>query len=89
MLRRGSVYSIGSLIITPKIEYYEGRKSSVFNYILRVIEDIWFLDLTDVELQQELCKIVESNLLLKLENDVYERYLLHRDPDGLQGNFIT
>ncbi|KAH0954471.1 hypothetical protein HN011_011210 [Eciton burchellii] len=64
MLRRGSVYSIGSLIITPKIEYYE--------------------DLTDVELQQELCKIVESNLLLKLENDVYERYLSHRDPDGLQ-----
>ncbi|XP_029165748.1 LOW QUALITY PROTEIN: coiled-coil domain-containing protein 113 [Nylanderia fulva] len=40
--------------------------------------------MTETELQQTLENIVETNLLLKLENDIFERYLARRDPENLQ-----
>lgn len=44
--------------------------------------------MTDTELQEALKNISHSNLLLKLENDVFERYLSRRDPESLQCNLI-
>lgn len=42
--------------------------------------------MTDAELQQEIENYTDSNLLLRLENDVYERYLARKEPDSLQSN---
>ncbi|EFN63634.1 Coiled-coil domain-containing protein 113 [Camponotus floridanus] len=48
-------------------------------------EDLcYYEDMTETELQQTLENIARSNLLLKLENDVFERYLARRDPENLQ-----
>lgn len=44
--------------------------------------------MTETELRQALENIARSNLLLKLENDVFERYLARRDPENLQSNFL-
>ncbi|XP_072762278.1 cilia- and flagella-associated protein 263-like [Anoplolepis gracilipes] len=44
----------------------------------------YYEDMTEAELRQALENIARSNLLLKLENDVYERYLARRDPENLQ-----
>lgn len=44
--------------------------------------------MTETELQQALENIACSNLLLKLENDVFERYLARRDPENLQSSFL-
>ncbi|XP_067207927.1 cilia- and flagella-associated protein 263 [Linepithema humile] len=47
-------------------------------------DEFCFDDMTDAELQQELENIADSNLLLRLENDVFERYLARKEPDSLQ-----
>ncbi|XP_029674460.1 coiled-coil domain-containing protein 113-like [Formica exsecta] len=44
----------------------------------------YYEDMTETELRQALENIARSNLLLKLENDVFERYLARRDPENLQ-----
>lgn len=43
-------------------------------------------DMTDSELRQTLENITESNLFLRLENDVFERHLMRQNPESLQGN---
>lgn len=45
--------------------------------------------MTETELRQALENIAETNLLLKLENDIFERYLARRDPENLQSNFLN
>lgn len=45
--------------------------------------------MTETELREALENIAESNLLLRLENDVFERHLARRDPESLQSNFST
>ncbi|KAL0119023.1 hypothetical protein PUN28_009569 [Cardiocondyla obscurior] len=40
--------------------------------------------MTEIELRQALKNIEDSNLLLRLENDIFERYLARRDPGSLQ-----
>jgi len=44
--------------------------------------------MTEAELRQVLENIVYSNLFLRLENDIFERYLARRDPESLQSNFF-
>lgn len=44
--------------------------------------------MTETELQQALESIAHSNLLLRLENDVFERHLARRDPESLQSNSL-
>jgi len=44
--------------------------------------------MTEAELRQVLENIVCSNLFLRLENDIFERYLARRDPESLQSNFF-
>lgn len=44
--------------------------------------------MTDAELQQELENINDANLLLRLENDVFERYLARKEPESLQSNSL-
>lgn len=44
--------------------------------------------MTETELRQALENIVYSNLFLRLENDIFERYLMRRDPESLQSNFF-
>nr|RLU20036.1 hypothetical protein DMN91_006642 [Ooceraea biroi] len=40
--------------------------------------------MTETELREALKNIAHSNLLLRLENDVFERYLERRDPESLR-----
>ncbi|KAL6263363.1 hypothetical protein P5V15_006158 [Pogonomyrmex californicus] len=47
-------------------------------------DELCYEDMTEIELQEALENIVHSNLLLKLENDIFERYLRRRDPESLQ-----
>ncbi|XP_024888205.1 coiled-coil domain-containing protein 113-like [Temnothorax curvispinosus] len=44
----------------------------------------YYEDMTETELRQALEDIVYSNLFLRLENDIFERYLARRDPESLQ-----
>lgn len=44
--------------------------------------------MTVTELQQALENIVNVNRFLRLENDIFERYLARRDPESLQSNFF-
>lgn len=44
--------------------------------------------MTETELQKALENIIYSNLFLRLENDIFERYLARRDPESLQSNFF-
>lgn len=44
--------------------------------------------MTRAELQEALGNILYSNLFLRLENDIFERYLTRRDPESLQSNFF-
>ncbi|XP_050458574.1 coiled-coil domain-containing protein 113 [Cataglyphis hispanica] len=72
--RQRNDYSTESLILTSKqndFSYYEEKF-------------IHFSGLTEKELQQAIENITRSNLLLKLENDIFERYLARRDPEILQ-----
>ncbi|XP_011630816.1 coiled-coil domain-containing protein 113 [Pogonomyrmex barbatus] len=46
--------------------------------------ELCYEDMTEIELQEALENIVCSNLLLKLENDIFEKYLRRRDPESLQ-----
>ncbi|KAL6429883.1 hypothetical protein ACFW04_007628 [Cataglyphis niger] len=44
----------------------------------------YYEGMTETELQQALDNVARLNLLLKLENDIFERYLARRDPEILQ-----
>lgn len=44
--------------------------------------------MTVTELQQAVENIVYVNRFLRLENDIFERYLTRRDPESLQSNFF-
>ncbi|XP_018407007.1 PREDICTED: uncharacterized protein LOC108783056 [Cyphomyrmex costatus] len=47
-------------------------------------EFCYYEDMTETELRQVLENIIYSNLLLRLENDIFERYLARRNPESLQ-----
>lgn len=42
--------------------------------------------MTNAELREAIEIVVRSNLLLRLENEVYEQYLMRRDPESIQSN---
>ncbi|EFN79408.1 Coiled-coil domain-containing protein 113 [Harpegnathos saltator] len=64
------------------------RQSSIFNLgslgLTFKLDESYYEDMTDSELRQTLENIAQSNLLLKLENDVFERHLLRQNPESLQ-----
>lgn len=45
--------------------------------------------MTETELQQALENIACSNLLLGLENDIFERHLARRDSESLQSVLLS
>ncbi|XP_011693485.1 PREDICTED: coiled-coil domain-containing protein 113 [Wasmannia auropunctata] len=47
-------------------------------------EFCYYEEMTETELRQILENVVYSNLFLRLENDIFERYLARRDPESLQ-----
>lgn len=47
------------------------------------------LGMLETELQEALENIICSNLYLRLENDIFERYLARRDPESIQSNFLN
>jgi len=44
--------------------------------------------MTETELQQVLENVIYSNLFLRLENDIFERYLIRRNPESIQSKFF-
>lgn len=93
--RTSSIFSLGSLGLTFKLDesYYEGK--NFFRIITVKLKydrksfNVYPVDMTDSELQQTLEDITESNLFLKLENDVFERHLIRQNPESLQGTLFT
>ncbi|KYM80707.1 hypothetical protein ALC53_08876 [Atta colombica] len=47
-------------------------------------EFCYYEDMTETELQQVLENVIYSNLFLRLENDIFERYLVRRNPESIQ-----
>ncbi|XP_018306894.1 coiled-coil domain-containing protein 113 [Mycetomoellerius zeteki] len=47
-------------------------------------DEFCYEDMTETELRQVLENIIYSNLFLRLENDIFERYLARRNPESLQ-----
>ncbi|XP_018346349.1 PREDICTED: coiled-coil domain-containing protein 113-like [Trachymyrmex septentrionalis] len=47
-------------------------------------EFCYYEDMTETELQQVLENVIHLNLFLRLENDIFERYLARRHPESLQ-----
>ncbi|KYN09209.1 hypothetical protein ALC57_18639 [Trachymyrmex cornetzi] len=47
-------------------------------------EFCYYEDMTETELRQVLENVIYSNLFLRLENDIFERYLARRNPESVQ-----
>ncbi|XP_020279577.1 coiled-coil domain-containing protein 113-like [Pseudomyrmex gracilis] len=60
------------------------QQTSVYSYGSAKQDEICYEDMTDAELQEAIEIVVRSNLLLRLENEVYEQYLMRRDPESIQ-----
>ncbi|KAG5345054.1 ACE enzyme, partial [Acromyrmex charruanus] len=64
------------------------RQDSTFSIgssvLIKQDEFCYYEDMTESELRQVLENVIYSNVFLRLENDIFERYLMRRNPESVQ-----